>query len=91
MSAQQEIAFTKAKDRIGQSVDVLIDRPVENAKDSWIGRTTWQAPEIDSVVRVKGRGLHAGQLVSVKVTDSDGYDLLAKIPAVKNRALTVVR
>jgi ribosomal protein S12 methylthiotransferase len=30
------------------------------------------------VVRVKGKGLHAGDLVRVKVTAADGYDLVGR-------------
>jgi hypothetical protein len=29
-------------------------------------------------VRVKGKGLHAGDLVRVKATAADGYDLVAR-------------
>ena len=36
------------------------------------------APDIDCVVRVKGRSLRAGDLVRVKVTGADGYDLIGR-------------
>jgi len=88
MVAQQEIAFAKARARIGQKVEVLIDRASEK-KGRWIGRTGGQAPEIDSVTYVEGPDLHAGKLVNTKVSGSDGYDLLAEIP--KPRSLRVVR
>jgi ribosomal protein S12 methylthiotransferase len=88
MVAQQEIAFAKARARIGQKVEVLIDRASEK-KGRWIGRTGGQAPEIDSVTYVEGPDLHAGKLVNTKVCGSDGYDLLAEIP--KPRSLRVVR
>ena len=34
--------------------------------------------DIDGLVRLKGKNLHAGDLVSAKVTAADGYDLAAR-------------
>jgi ribosomal protein S12 methylthiotransferase len=87
MVTQQRVAFAKARERIGQTVEVLIDRAADK-KGRWIGRTSGQAPEIDSVTSVVGPDLHAGKLVSTKVSGSDGYDLIAEIP--KARSLKVV-
>jgi tRNA A37 methylthiotransferase MiaB len=83
MLAQQEIAFAKARARIGQNVQVLIDRPSGKA-GQWIGRTAGQAPEIDSVTMTGGDDLHAGKMVKAKVVDSRGYDLLAEISGVRS-------
>jgi hypothetical protein len=49
-----------------------------------------QAPDIDSVVHVSGKKLHPGQLLDVKVTDYQAYDLVAEVPAKKSRSLKVV-
>jgi ribosomal protein S12 methylthiotransferase len=87
MTTQQKIAFANAREKVGQSIEVLIDRPGDK-KGRWIGRTGGQAPEIDSVTCVVGPELHAGKLVSTKVSGSDGYDLIAEIP--KARSLKVV-
>ena len=87
MLAQQEIAFAKARAKIGKKVEVLIDRASEK-KGQWIGRTSGQAPEIDSVTIVEGPELHAGKMVTAKVSGSRGYDLLAEIGA--GRSLRVV-
>lgn len=87
MLAQQQIAFEKAAGKIGENLEVLIDKPAEK-KGQWIGRTAGQAPEIDSVTMVRGPDLHAGMMTRVKVSGSDGYDLLAEIP--RPRSLRVV-
>ncbi len=91
MLAQQEVAFAKARGKVGQKVEVLIDKPA-GKKGRWVARTTGQAPEIDSVTMVQGgvRGaeLHAGMMTTVKVVDSDGYDLVGEVP--RPRSLTVV-
>ena len=36
------------------------------------------APDIDCLVRVKGKNLRPGDLVSVKITSADGYDLVGR-------------
>jgi len=94
MLAQQEIAFGKARGKIGQNVEVLIDRASEK-KGQWKGRTGGQAPEIDSVTiveaspsTVSGEDLHAGKMVTAKVSGCRGYDLVAEMPA--RRGLRVV-
>src|SRR5688572_24366800 len=92
MLAQQDVAFAKARRMKGQTIEVLIDRPAgRDEEDGWVARSRSQAPDIDSVTFVHGEGLHAGQLVSVKVTDFQAYDLVAELPRVKSRSLNVVR
>jgi ribosomal protein S12 methylthiotransferase len=89
MLAQQEIAFRKAREMVGGTIEVLIDRSNLQTK-SFIGRASSQAPDIDSVVHVSGAGLHPGKFVNVKVTDYNAYDLVAEIPKKRSRSLMVV-
>lgn len=92
MFAQQEVAFARSRAMKGQNIEVLIDRPAgRDEADGWVARSRSQAPDIDSVTFVHGRGLHAGQLVNVKVTDCQAYDLVAEAPNTKrSRSLAVV-
>jgi ribosomal protein S12 methylthiotransferase len=91
MLAQQEVAFAKAKRQVGQTMDVLIERPAgRDEEDGYVARSAAQAPDIDSVTFVNGPNLHPGQLVSVKVTDYQNYDLVAEVPRKKSRGLTVL-
>jgi ribosomal protein S12 methylthiotransferase len=92
MLAQQEVAFAKAKGVVGQTIEVLVDRPAgRDAADGFVGRSRHQAPDIDSVTFVHGQGLHAGQLVSVKVTDYQAYDLVAEVATKRGRSLAVLK
>jgi ribosomal protein S12 methylthiotransferase len=93
MLAQQDVAFAKAERLRGQTLEVLIDRPAgRDEEDGWVARSAFQAPDIDSTTFVHGNGLHAGQLLQVKVTDYQGYDLVAELPKPKaSRKLNVVR
>jgi len=91
MLAQQEVAFAKAKRQVGKTIEVLIDKPVAGQANSFVARSRSQAPDIDSVVYVSGAKLHLGQILDVKVTDYQAYDLVAKVPAKRGRSLSVVR
>jgi ribosomal protein S12 methylthiotransferase len=91
MLAQQEVAFAKAKKMVGQTIEVLIDRPAgRDAEDGYVARSSAQAPDIDPVTFVNGPDLHPGQLVNVKVTDYQNYDLVAEVPKQKRRGLPVL-
>jgi ribosomal protein S12 methylthiotransferase len=88
MLAQQEVAFAKARAMIGRTIEVLIDRAMGDG--DFIARSQSQAPDIDSVVFVRGESLHSGQLVSVRVRDYQSYDLVAELPRKKSRGLKVL-
>jgi ribosomal protein S12 methylthiotransferase len=75
MEAQQAIAFEAAAAWRGKLFDVVIDS-AERAQAT--GRHAGQAPGVDAVTLVEGRGLAAGRLVRVICQGSQGYDLLAR-------------
>nr|MCH9638199.1 TRAM domain-containing protein [Betaproteobacteria bacterium] len=61
--------------KIGKKITVMID---EIQGGQIIARSSADAPEIDGLVYVSnGQGLLPGDLVEVKVTDSDAHDLWA--------------
>ena len=78
MLAQQEIALSLAQDQVGQETVVILDGPDTESPNHFLGRTVADAPEIDCVIHVKGKNLHAGDFVKVKVTGTDGYDLFGR-------------
>ena len=78
MEAQQEIAFAWNQGLIGRELEVLIDGPDPEVPNHMLGRSYADAPEIDGLVRVKGKRLHAGDLVRARITAADGYDLVAR-------------
>jgi len=80
MAAQQEIAFNWNAAQVGKQLDVLIDRAHPEEPDVWIGRTYADAPDIDGLVFVTGKGIGEGDMCSCEIVTSQGYDLIA-IPA----------
>lgn len=93
MLAQQQVAFESNRRRIGQTAEVLIDRPAgRELEDGYVARTSWQAPDIDSVTFVSSdQPLHPGQVLSVRFSDYQNYDLVAEVPRRVGRKLAVIR
>jgi ribosomal protein S12 methylthiotransferase len=76
MAEQQKIAFAWNDAQIGRQLDVLIDSPVPDEPDAWIGRTYADAPDVDCVVYVTGVGLSPGALVPCELVARRDYDLI---------------
>jgi len=76
MAHQQAISTERLARKVGKEFDVLID---EVDEDGAVGRSSADAPEIDGSVFVdSATPLKPGDMVRVRVTDSDEYDLWAE-------------
>jgi ribosomal protein S12 methylthiotransferase len=76
MAAQKAVSEALMTARIGRTIDVLID---EVDDDGATGRSKWDAPEIDGSVFVEGADdAKPGDIVQVRVTNADAYDLWAE-------------
>ena len=74
----EELTAQRAEDRIGETVDVLVERPAGDESDC-AGRAAHQAPEVDGeCVLTDGAGLAVGDLVRCVVVDSVGVDLVVR-------------
>jgi ribosomal protein S12 methylthiotransferase len=78
MQAQQQIALQWSQAQVGQRKEVIIDGPDPEVPGQLLARGHADAPDIDCLVRVKGKNLHAGDIVDVKITAADGYDLVGR-------------
>ena len=78
MTAQQQVAFGWADAQVGKTLEALIDGADPEFANHVRGRTHADAPDIDCAIRVKGKNLRAGDIVQVKVTAADGYDLVGR-------------
>jgi ribosomal protein S12 methylthiotransferase len=76
MRLQQEIAFSKNKARVGEQLTCLIDSTHPDGTS--IGRFYGQAPEIDGICIIQGTHADPGEMIPVKVTGFEGYDLLVE-------------
>src|SRR5439155_8387331 len=78
MTIQQEVAFDWSRRQVGRTIPAIIDGPDPEVPNHWLARGHADAPDIDGLVRVKGKGLSAGDLVMVKITASDGYEFVGR-------------
>lgn len=74
---QQQIISRQVNEKLlGQTVSVLID---EREKDFYLGRTQYDAPEVDGLVYVNSHKiLKPGDFAKVEITDTLEYDLVGK-------------
>lgn len=79
MQTQQVIAEAINRRFLNQGLKVLIDEPEKKNDNIYLGRTEFDAPEVDGVVHVHSRDkLSPGDLVSVKIIDTLEYDLVGE-------------
>jgi ribosomal protein S12 methylthiotransferase RimO len=73
----EELTAQRAEDRVGETVDVLIDQIEDGPTGGRTaeGRAEHQAPEIDGSVTLSADGLAVGDLVTATVVASAGVDL----------------
>ena len=81
MAAQQVVSAEVTAARVGKTIDVIID---EVDDDGAVGRSKWDAPEIDGSVYLNGAfGVQPGDIVRARVTNADEYDVWAELDATR--------
>ena len=76
MEIQQEIAYSNNQKYIGNILEVIID---ELNDEYAIGRTRYDAPEVDNIVYIPEPGnLNKGDIVSCKIIEAYEYDLIGE-------------
>ena len=77
MAAQAEISRQINGKYLGKILTVLVE---ENPGDGiYLGRTSFQAPEVDGITFVYGSGIEIGTFVKVKITEAHEYDLAGEV------------
>jgi ribosomal protein S12 methylthiotransferase len=76
MSLQQEVSREINSKFIGKVLKVLVD---ECENGNYIGRSEFDAPEVDGLVYIKSkRRLKPGDFLNLKITDTLEYDLVGE-------------
>ncbi len=79
MFLQQDISEKFLEENIDRELDVIIDGYLPD-EDVYVGRSYMDAPDIDGMVFIDSeRELISGEIVRVRITDSDIYDLEARL------------
>ncbi|MFE8711480.1 30S ribosomal protein S12 methylthiotransferase RimO [Aeromonas allosaccharophila] len=77
MELQQQVSIRKLARKVGQEMTIIID---EVDEEGATGRSFADAPEIDGLVYLNGEtGLKPGDMVKVRIDESDEYDLWASL------------
>ena len=73
MAAQKKISLAINKKHLGKTYDVLVEENPEPGL--YIGRTMFQAPEVDGLTFIYANRLAIGSFVRVKINDAFEYDI----------------
>ncbi len=77
MEMQREIIAESNRKKVGQELQVIIDRKED---DNFVGRTSHDAPEIDSeVIVTSGNTVQVGGIVNVMIDDAYEHDLYGTV------------
>ena len=78
MALQQRISAELEAEKVGKTMKVVIDRKEGNY---YVGRTEYSSPEVDPevLIPVGEKKLRTGQMVDATITDSEEFDLYAKV------------
>ena len=79
MTVQQEISLEKNRQKIGQILSVLVEGNSSENPELNIGRTEFDAPDIDGNIFFPGPALMSGEIIRVKVTEAMEYDLIGEV------------
>lgn len=74
MEVQRQIANDNSSKYIGQTLDVLVER-YDGRNDVYIGRSQYDAPEIDGEVFISNGSVNIGEFQKVRITHAFEYDL----------------
>jgi ribosomal protein S12 methylthiotransferase len=74
MELQRSIASEINGSKVGKVLDVLLER-YDGRSDVYVGRTQYDAPEIDGEVYVRAENVKLGTIIPVRITHAYEYDL----------------
>jgi len=86
MAIQKKISTRKLKARVGQRLPALLEGPSRESEVVWEARLEGMAPEIDGKVYITdieapgdSAAAQPGDMVTVEITESHAYDLVARV------------
>jgi ribosomal protein S12 methylthiotransferase len=82
MAVAEEVSTAKLKERVGATMQVLVDSAPALGRKGGVGRTYADAPEIDGTVKLLppeklSKQLKVGDFTKARIVAADGHDLVA--------------
>ena len=75
LELQHEISLEKNESFIGKTLRVIID---ESGEDLSVGRTEYDSPEIDNIVRVRSSE-YTGTIKNIRISEANEYELIGDV------------
>ena len=79
MRAQARLSFRRNRELINKTEQVIVEGYSEETELLLKGRSSRQAPDIDGQVYITSGNANAGDIVTLRITDSSDYDLIGEI------------
>ena len=79
LEAQQIVSAKKNAERVGKTLDVLVEGASEETDLLLQGRASFQGPEVDGIVLINEGEATPGAFHRVEITDTHVYDLVGRI------------
>jgi ribosomal protein S12 methylthiotransferase len=82
MAVAEEVSAAKLRQRVGATMQVLVDSAPAMGKKGGVGRSYADAPEIDGTVQLLApqklsKTLKVGEFTQARIVDTRGHDLIA--------------
>ena len=77
MAAQAEISESIHESSLGKTLTALVEANPDPG--IFIGRTRFQAPEVEGITFIYGKNIDIGTFVRVKITETHAYDLVGEL------------
>ena len=75
LELQHEISLEKNESFIGETLRVIID---ESGEELSVGRTEYDSPEIDNIVRVRSSE-YTGTIKNIRISEANEYELIGDV------------
>jgi ribosomal protein S12 methylthiotransferase len=79
MERQKVITGQHLKQWVGQELRVLVEKTAAPQHGEGLGRTAFQAPDVDGMVILKGKEIIPGRIQLARITASRDYDLVGEL------------
>lgn len=86
MELQAGIVAALNRERVGRTVEVVVEGVHPETEHLLTGRTSGQALDVDSQVLINDGTAEPGSFVAVELTDTAGYDLVGRIRSGRQRS-----
>lgn len=79
LAVQAEISAERQREYLGRTEEVLVEGLCPETELLLIGRTRFQAPEVDGCVYINEGIASAGEIIQVRITETQVYDLVGGV------------